>query len=200
MRERLDQLRMEFIDLPRPAQWLSGSVILISVVGTISIMLAALGSWWVDMSLAGHAAEQAARYKGYLESSTRLVSVLATYRAELDEFAYPDSGDSGRSGALLQQDLRRISESSGVVVSGSEVKEPVEIDGLVELRVQLNLSGPALAMDQLLAALQDATPLLFLERLEMQGPRQSRRRGGPPELSEHISAQLHILAYRVSEA
>ena len=198
MRELLDQIHRSFIALPRPAQWLSGSIAMVVLLTSAFITIASLGSWVSDMHQAGQAAKQTARYKGYLESSSRLTEVLFSYQQELAEFAYPDSGDSGRSGALLQQDLRRISERSGVVVVGSEVNEPVETEGLVELRVQLNLSGPPGAMDELFRNIETATPLLFVERFQMQGPRQSRRRGGPPELTENISVQLYVLAYRVS--
>ena len=198
MRELLDQIHRSFIALPRPAQWLSGSIAVLVFLISAFITVVSLSSWVSDMHQAGQAAKQTARYKGYLESSSRLADVLSTYRRELANFAYPDSGDSGRSGALLQQDLRRISERSGVVVVGSEVNAPVETEGLVELRVQLNLTGPAGAMDELFRNIQAATPLLFVERLEMQGPRQSRRRGGVPELTENISVQLYVLAYRVS--
>ena len=59
----------------------------------------------------------------------------------LSELAIEDTGDTGRGGALLQQQLRQLASEAGLTVVGSEVKEPEALDALSQIECDLAVNG-----------------------------------------------------------
>ena len=66
---------------------------------------------------------------------------MAEVDIALSELAIEDTGDTGRGGALLQQQLRQLAGEVGLTVVGSEVKEPEALEALVKLNATLQLTG-----------------------------------------------------------
>ena len=59
-------------------------------------------------------------------------------------------------------------------VSGSQLLAPVAHDGFQELRLELKVTGPMVALERALFALQQARPAVLLRSLEL-APKRDRR-------------------------
>ena len=81
------------------------------------------------------------RLLGYIEAAPSITATLAEVDIALSELAIEDTGDTGRGGALLQQQLRQLASEVGLTVVGSEVKEPEALDALGETECDLAVNG-----------------------------------------------------------
>mgnify|MGYP000073448381 FL=1 len=198
---RTEQLRAALAQLPMPARSvLIGAVLIVTALTLLS--LSHIFGWWIS-----HVADISAtkprisRLLGYFEAAPDINATLAEVDVALSKLAIEDTGDTGRGGALLQQQLRQLAGEVGLTVVGSEVKEPEALDALVKLNANLQLTGGPDDLDEFFQRLYRASPALFPEAMKIEALRRINRRRRPSALmgtEDHVSAQIDIAAFRLS--
>ena len=196
------RLRMALVQLPVQAR----SVLIGAGLVVMVLTLLALGNifgWWMsNVSEISATKPRISRLLGYIEAAPRITDALADVNVALSELAIEDTGDSGRGGALLQQQLRQLASEAGLTVVGSEVKEPEALDALVKLNATLELTGGPDDFDAFLERLYLGVPALFPEGMKIEAMRRINRRRNPRTLSgteDHVMAKVDIAAFRLSE-
>ena len=175
------------------------------IVTTLTLLaLSNIFGWWIS-----HVADISAtkprisRLLGYIDAAPRINATLAEVDVVLAELAIEDTGDTGRGGALLQQQLRQLAGEVGLTVVGSEVKEPEALEALVKLNATLQLTGGPDDLDEFFQRLYRASPALFPEAMKIEALRRINRRRQPSALvgtEDHVSAQIDVAAFRLSVA
>jgi hypothetical protein len=196
------RLRKALVQLPVQAR----SVLIGGGLVVMVLTLLALGNifgWWMsNVSEISATKPRISRLLGYIEAAPRITDALADVNVALSELAIEDTGDSGRGGALLQQQLRQLASEAGLTVVGSEVKEPEALDALVKLNATLELTGGPDDFDAFLERLYLGVPALFPEGMKIEAMRRINRRRNPRTLSgteDHVMAKVDIAAFRLSE-
>ena len=196
------RLRKALVQLPVQAR----SVLIGAGLVVMVLTLLALGNifgWWMsNVSEISATKPRISRLLGYIEAAPRITDALADVNVALSELAIEDTGDSGRGGALLQQQLRQLASEAGLTVVGSEVKEPEALDALVKLNATLELTGGPDDFDAFLERLYLGVPALFPEGMKIEAMRLINRRRNPRTLSgteDHVMAKVDIAAFRLSE-
>jgi hypothetical protein len=196
------RLRKALVQLPVQAR----SVLIGAGLVVMVLTLLALGNifgWWMsNVSEISATKPRISRLLGYIEAAPRITDALADVNVALSELAIEDTGDSGRGGALLQQQLRQIASEAGLTVVGSEVKEPEALDALVKLNATLELTGGPDDFDAFLERLYLGVPALFPEGMKIEAMRRINRRRNPRTLSgteDHVMAKVDVAAFRLSE-
>jgi len=196
------RLRTALVQLPVQAR----SVLIGAGLVVMVLTLLALGNifgWWMSsVSEISATKPRISRLLGYIEAAPRITDALADVNVALSELAIEDTGDSGRGGALLQQQLRQLASEAGLTVVGSEVKEPEALDALVKLNATLELTGGPDDFDAFLERLYLGVPALFPEGMKIEAMRRINRRRNPRTLSgteDHVMAKVDVAAFRLSE-
>ena len=196
------RLRKALVQLPVQAR----SVLIGAGLVVMVLTLLALGNifgWWMsNVSEISATKPRISRLLGYIEAAPRITDALADVNVALSELAIEDTGDSGRGGALLQQQLRQLASEAGLTVVGSEVKEPEALDALVKLNATLELTGGPDDFDAFLERLYLGVPALFPEGMKIEAMRRINRRRNPRTLfgtEDHVMAKVDIAAFRLSE-
>jgi hypothetical protein len=196
------RLRKALVQLPVQAR----SVLIGAGLVVMVLTLLALGNifgWWMsNVSEISATKPRISRLLGYIEAAPRITDALADVNVALSELAIEDTGDSGRGGALLQQQLRQLASEAGLTVVGSEVKEPEALDALVKLNATLELTGGPDDFDAFLERLYLAVPALFPGGMKIEAMRRINRRRNPSTLvgtEDHVMAKVDIAAFRLSE-
>ena len=196
------RLRKALVQLPVQAR----SVLIGGGLVVMVLTLLALGNifgWWMsNVSEISATKPRISRLLGYIEAAPRITDALADVNVALSELAIEDTGDSGRGGALLQQQLRQLASEAGLTVVGSEVKEPEALDALVKLNATLELTGGTDDFDAFLERLYLGVPALFPEGMKIEAMRRINRRRNPRTLSgteDHVMAKVDVAAFRLSE-
>ena len=198
---RAEQMRAALAQLPMQARSVLIGAVLIVTVLTL-LVLSHIFGWWIshvgDISATK---PRISRLLGYIEAAPSINATLVEVDIALSELAIEDTGDTGRGGALLQQQLRQLAGEVGLTVVGSEVKEPVALDALVKLNATLQLTGGPDDLDEFFQRLYRASPALFPEAMKIEALRRINRRRQPSTLvgtEDHMSAQIDIAAFRLS--
>ena len=196
-----EQMRAALAQLPMQARSVLIGAVLIVTVLTL-LVLSHIFGWWIshvgDISATK---PRISRLLGYIEAAPSINATLVEVDIALSELAIEDTGDTGRGGALLQQQLRQLAGEVGLTVVGSEVKEPVALDALVKLNATLQLTGGPDDLDEFFQRLYRASPALFPEAMKIEALRRINRRRQPSTLvgtEDHVSAQIDIAAFRLS--
>jgi hypothetical protein len=201
--KRAEQIRDTVRHLPGQAK----SVLVVAALIVTTATLLALSNifgWWIS-----HVADinstkpRISRLLGYIEVAPNINATLAEVDIALSDLAIEDTGDTGRGGALLQQQLRQLASEAGLTVVGSEVKEPESLDALVKLKATLQLTGGPDNLDEFLQRLYRASPALFPESMKIVALRRINRRRQPSTLvgtEDHVSARIDIAAFRLSDS
>ena len=196
------RLRQALVQLPVQAR----SVLLGAGLVVMVLTLLALGNifgWWMSsVSEISATKPRISRLLGYIEVAPSITATLADIDVALSELAIEDTGDTGRGGALLQQQLRQLASEAGLTVVGSEVKEPEALDALVKLNATLELTGGPDDFDAFLERLYLAVPALFPGGMKIEAMRRINRRRNPSTLvgtEDHVMAKVDIAAFRLSE-
>lgn len=193
-------IREQFRALPGPARVLvvalaSGSAI---IVFTVLLWLA---SWWAESARQVEALEpRVAHILGFLESEEQVKATLSQRDEMLSQAVFPDSGDSGRGGAVLQERVRNLSAEAGLTVIGSEVLEPESLEDTIKLRLGTKVAGPPGALVEFFRLLNEARPFLFVSTVEVDAPRQLPRSvSGPGQSGEaNLLAQVTVHTYQMA--
>ena len=195
------RIQQVLVQLPAQAR----SVLIGAALMLITLTLLALGNifgWWMsNVSDISATKPRISRLLGYIEAAPSITATLAEVDAALSELAIEDTGDTGRGGALLQQQLRQLASEAGLTVVGSEVKEPEALDALVKLNATLQLTGGPDDFDAFFEGLYFADPALFPEGMKIEAMRRINRRRHPSTLSgteDHVTAKVDIAAFRLS--
>ena len=196
--------RIQRLLVQLPAQ--ARSVLIGVSLIVITLTLLALGNifgWWMsNISDISATKPRISRLLGYIDAAPSITTTLAEVDIALSQLAIEDTGDTGRGGALLQQQLRQLAGEAGLTVVGSEVKEPEALDALVKLNATLQLTGGPDDLDAFFEGLYFADPALFPEGVKIEAMRRINRRRHPSTLSgteDHIMAKVDIAAFRLSE-
>lgn len=201
--DRLNEVRSGVLALPAQARAIvyagSATVALVTVLVLANVM-----GWWISAaSDVATVKPRISRLLGYIEAAPRIDLALAEVEAALASVAIEDTGDSGRGGALLQQQLRQLASDVGLTVVGSEVKEPEALDALVKLNATLQVTGGPDDFDEFFQRLYRASPALFPEVMRIEALRRINRRRLPSTVAgteDHVSARVDIAAYRMSHS
>ena len=198
---RGQRIQAALAELPAQARSvLIGAVLIVTALTLLT--LSNIFGWWIS-----HVADISAtkprisRLLGYIDAAPRINATLAEVDIVLSELAIEDTGDTGRGGALLQQQLRQLAGEVGLTVVGSEVKEPEALEALVKLNATLQLTGGPDDLDEFFQRLYRASPALFPEAMKIEALRRINRRRQPSTLvgtEDHVSAQIDIAAFRLS--
>ena len=168
---------------------------------TLLVLSNVLGWWLSSLSDIGATKPRISRLLGYIEAAPQIELTTAEVETALAQVAIEDTGDTGRGGALLQQQLRQLAGDVGLTVVGSEVKEPVQLEALVKLNATLQVTGGPDDFDEFFQRLYLASPAMFAEGMQAEALRRINRRLRDPDAAaaDHLSARVDIAAYRLSE-
>jgi hypothetical protein len=196
------RVQQALVQLPAQAR----SVLIGSGLIVTTLTLLALGNifgWWMsNVSDISATKPRISRLLGYIEAAPSITTTLAEVDIALSQLAIEDTGDTGRGGALLQQQLRQLASEAGLTVVGSEVKEPEVLDALVKLNATLQLTGGPDDLDAFFEGLYFADPALFPEGMKIEAMRRINRSRHPSTVlgtEDHVMVRVDIAAFRLSK-
>lgn len=190
----------DFIALPVPARALMGSLL----GGAMLLCLCGvfwLGSWWAASAQQVDTLEpRVAQILGFIESQQRVESALSQREALLLTMVFPDSGASGRGGAVLQERVRNLSAEAGLTVIGSEVLEPEVLEDILKLKFGTKVAGPPRALIEFFRRLNEERPLLFVTSFTVDAQRQLPRgaAGGVQGSEANLMVDISVHAYQMA--
>jgi hypothetical protein len=198
---RLLTIQSSTAKLPLQARSVIYGAAAVFVVVTLLALSNVLGWWLGSFSDISATKPRISRLLGYIEAAPQIESATAEIELALTQVAIEDTGDTGRGGALLQQQLRQLAGAAGLTVVGSEVKEPVQLEALVKLNATLQVTGGPDDFDEFFQLLYRASPALLPEGMQAEALRRINRRLRNPDAAtaDHLSARVDIAAYRLSE-
>ena len=200
-RSRLLLIQSSAAALPVQARTLVYVVAAVFALVTLLTLSNVLGWWLSSLSDISATKPRISRLLGYIEAAPQIESATAEIETALTRVAIEDTGDTGRGGALLQQQLRQLAGDVGLTVVGSEVKEPVQLEALVKLNATLQVTGGPDDFDEFFQRLYSASPALFPEGMQAEALRRINRRLRNPMVGteDHLSARVDVAAYRLSD-
>ena len=198
---RLLTIQSSTVKLPLQARSVVYGAATVFVVVTLLTLSNVLGWWLSSFSDISDTKPRISRLLGYIEAAPQIESATAEIDLALARVAIEDTGDTGRGGALLQQQLRQLAGRVGLTVVGSEVKEPVQLETLVKLNATLKVTGGPDDFDEFFQLLYRASPAFFPEGMQAEALRRINRRLRNPDAAtaDHLSARIDVAAYRLSE-
>ena len=198
---RLLTIQSSTAKLPLQARSVVYGATAVFAVVTLLTLSNVLGWWLGSLSDISATKPRISRLLGYIEAAPQIESAMAEIETALTQVAIEDTGDTGRGGALLQQQLRELAGDVGLTVVGSELKEPVQLEALVKLKATLQVTGGPDDFDEFFQLLYRASPALFPEGMQAEALRRINRRLRNPDAAtaDHLSARVDVAAYRLSE-
>ena len=198
---RLLRIQSSTAKLPLQARSVVYGAAAVFVVVTLLALSNVLGWWLGSFSDINATKPRISRLLGYIEAAPQIESATAQVELALTQVAIEDTGDTGRGGALLQQQLRQLAGAAGLTVVGSEVKEPVQLEALVKLNATLQVTGGPDDFDEFFQLLYRASPALLPEGMQAEALRRINRRlrNPDPATADYLSARVDVAAYRLSE-
>ena len=198
---RLLTIQSSTAKLPLQARSIVYGAAAVFVVVTLLALSNLLGWWLSSFSDISATKPRISRLLGYIDAAPQIESATAEVELALTQVAIEDTGDTGRGGALLQQQLRQLAGAAGLTVVGSEVKEPVQLEALVKLNATLQVTGGPDDFDEFFQLLYRASPALLPEGMQAEALRRINRRLRNPDAAtaDHLSARVDVAAYRLSE-
>ena len=198
---RLLLIQSSTAELPLQARFIVYGTAAVFALVTLLVLSNVLGWWLGSLSDISATKPRISRLLGYIEAAPQIESAMAEIETALTQVAIEDTGDTGRGGALLQQQLRELAGDVGLTVVGSEVKEPVQLEALVKLKATLQVTGGPDDFDEFFQLLYHASPALFPEGMQAEALRRINRRLRNPDAAtaDHLSARVDVAAYRLGE-
>ena len=196
------QLQNGFLRVPIRARWVLvatvGTVLLITLIFVFRLLL-----WWGSSSqMSARLEPRIGRTLGFLEAQTQVSQALNERNAILADMAFQNTGESGRGGALLQQEIRKLLAQNDLTVIGSEVQEPALLDDLLKLKVNVRVAGYPANVTRFLQSLADYRPFLFVSGMNI-SPQQrqlmSARSRGREQYDNTIVMELDVYAFQMGE-
>ena len=200
--ERFQSVRDAFWGLPSPARLVLG-VVLGSTALILFAVVLRLAIWWGSAGQATARLEpRIAQMLGFLNARQEISNALEARTNLLTSLAIADSGDSGRGGALLQQEIRKLAASNGLTIIGSEVQEPELLEDVDKLRVNVGARGLPENVARFFQSLSAYRPFLFVSTLSINPNRRQLNTVRSPERETYdntLSIQLDIYAYQLGD-
>lgn len=200
--ERFQSVRDAFWGLPSPARLVLGVVLGSTVLILLAVVLR-LAIWWGSAGQATARLEpRIAQMLGFLSARQEISNALEARTNLLTSLAIADSGDSGRGGALLQQEIRKLAASNGLTIIGSEVQEPELLEDVDKLRVNVRARGLPENVARFFQSLSAYRPFLFVSTLSINPNRRQLNTVRSPERETYdntLSIQLDIYAYQLGD-
>lgn len=200
--ERFQSVRDAFWGLPSPARLVLG-VVLGSTALILLAVVMRLAIWWGSAGQATARLEpRIAQMLGFLNARQEISNALEARTNLLTSLAIADSGDSGRGGALLQQEIRKLAASNGLTIIGSEVQEPELLEDVDKLRVNVRARGLPENVARFFQSLSAYRPFLFVSTLSINPNRRQLNTVRSPERETYdntLSIQLDIYAYQLGD-
>lgn len=199
---KFHSVRDAFWRLPSPAKLVLGVVLGSAALVLITVVLR-LAIWWGSAGQATARLEpRIAQTLGFLDARQEIASALETRTNLLTSLALADSGGSGRGGALLQQEIRKLAASNGLTIIGSEVQEPEPLEDVAKLRVNVKATGLPENVARFFQSVSGYRPLLFVSNFSI-NPNQRQlnilRSPGRETYDNALSIQLDIYAYQLGD-
>ena len=193
-------VRDAFWRLPLPAKIVLGATLGSSVLILFAFVLR-LALWWGSTGQATARLEpRIAQMLGFLNAREEIAGALEARTEVLTEAAFLDSGDSGRGGALLQQEIRKLAASNALTIIGSEVREPELLEDLAKLRVNVKVAGLPENVTRFFQSLNAYRPFLFVATLSI-NPQQRQlnilRSQARETYDNTLLMQLDVYAYQL---
>jgi len=200
--ERFHSVRDAFWGLPSPARLVLGVVLGSAVLILLAVVLR-LAIWWGSAGQATARLEpRIAQMLGFLNARQEISNALESRTNLLTSLALADSGDSGRGGALLQQEIRKLAANNGLTIIGSEVQEPEILEDVDKLRVNVKATGLPENVARFFQSLNAYRPFLFVSTFSI-NPRQRQlntlRSPGRETYDNALSIQLDVYAYQLGD-
>ena len=200
--ERFQAVRDAFWQLPSPAKLVLG-VALGSVALILLTVVLRLAIWWGSAGQATARMEpRIAQTLGFLNARQEIARALESRTNLLTSLALADSGGSGRGGALLQQEIRKLAANNGLTIIGSEVQEPEILEDVDKLRVNVKATGLPENVARFFQSLNAYRPFLFVSTFSI-NPRQRQlntlRSPGRETYDNALSIQLDVYAYQLGD-
>ena len=200
--ERFHSVRDAFWGLPSPARLVLGVVLGSTALILLAVVLR-LAIWWGSAGQATARLEpRIAQMLGFLNARQEIYNALEARTNLLTSLAIADSGDSGRGGALLQQEIRKLAASNGLTIIGSEVQEPELLEDVDKLRVNVRARGLPENVARFFQSLSAYRPFLFVSTLSINPNRRQLNTVRSPERETYdntLSIQLDIYAYQLGD-
>ena len=202
MISRLTPIKAQLLSFPMPAR-----LVLAGLVGTVALAILVivfrLLFWWGSSGqISARLEPRIGQTLGYLEAEDQVKEALAERNQLLGQLAFQNTGDSGRGGALLQQEIRKLSAQNDLTVIGSEVQEPEELEDLLRLKVNMRVAGAPPNVVRFLQALSHYRPFLFVSTISI-NPKQRQlitlRSPGREQYDNTLILQLDVYAYQLGE-
>ena len=191
-----------FLRFPVPAR-----VMLVAILGGIGLLTLVvvfrLLFWWGSSIQTSTTLEpRIGRTLGFLKAEEQVAQALGERNGMLEQLAFPNTGDSGRGGALLQQEIRRLSAQNDLTVIGSEVQEPETLEDLLKLKVNVRVAGHPANVTRFFQSLSAFRPVLFVSGLSI-NPQQRQlvaaRSRNREQYDNTLIVQLDVHAYQMGE-
>ena len=197
---KIIDLRDDFLGFPGPARAILAAII--GAVGLIMVVvLFRLLFWWgSSVQISTRLEPRIGQTLGFLEAEEQVAQALGERNGMLEQLAFPNTGDSGRGGALLQQEIRRLSAQNDLTVIGSEVQEPETLEDLLKLKVNVRVAGHPANVTRFFQSLSAFRPVLFVSGLSI-NPQQRQlvaaRSRNREQYDNTLIVQLDVYAYQV---
>ena len=192
-----------FKALPLPARYVASVMGAALTMGVVLNGVFALKSYMTYASVVDDAVPRIQRLKGYIESERTLREANQDATRQLSQWAYVSEVDAGQVGAQLQQELRAYAEAASLTVTGSQViqdQTSTVDDRLIELTVELKITGQPDGLERFLDALRAHRPILSIvelsvtqQRLTLARRRAQQSAGGP----ELLAISMRVVALKV---
>jgi len=199
---KFHSVRDAFWRLPSPAKLVLGVALGSAALILIAVVLR-LAIWWGSAGQAAAKLEpRIAQTLGFLDARQEIARALEARTNLLTSLALADSGGSGRGGALLQQEIRKLAASNGLTIIGSEVQEPEPLEDVAKLRVNVKAKGLPENVARFFQSLSGYRPLLFVSNFSI-NPNQRQlnilRSPGREAYDNALSIQLDVYAYQLGD-
>lgn len=200
--ERFHSVRDAFWRLPSPAKLVLGVALGSAALILLTVVLR-LAIWWGSAGQATAKMEpRIAQMLGFLNARQEIARALEARTNVLTNLALADSGGSGRGGALLQQEIRKLAANNGLTIIGSEVQEPEILEDVDKLRVNVKATGLPENVARFFQSLNAYRPFLFISTFSI-NPRQRQlntlRSPGRETYDNALSIQLDVYAYQLGD-
>jgi len=199
---KLTDLRDSFLSFPVPARVMLGTILGAITLITLVVVFRLLFWWGSSGQISARLEPRIGQTLGFLEAEAQVAQALGERNALLEQLAFPNTGDSGRGGALLQQEIRKLSAQNDLTVIGSEVQEPEVLENLQKLKVNVRVAGHPTNVTRFFQSLNAFRPALFVSGLSI-NPQQRQlvaaRSRNREQYDNTLIVQLDVYAYQMGE-
>ena len=132
-----------------------------------------------------------ARLAGLKEVAPQIERGVAEIGETLARHAYPATGGTDRIGTDLQQRVRRVAESAGMGVTGSQILPVRAATGFSQIPVAVTVEGSLEGLRTMLLGLrEEPPPSIQVDSIVIQTRARRRARAAP--VDQHLTAQMNL--------